>query len=289
MTISDKTDFTIVLVDDNIDARMPQMAEIKTFLKEKDMNLILLKDEENGDKVEEYINSNDVDIVVTDNSMQNEGDGLKVIKKVREKSELIDLLLFSANGLIITDFQQACLHTAVEIVDDENIVDELESLIRRNLSKWDDIIFLRGFIISKIIDIEQMINTIFSNYFKVHESKTIHFNDLILENSANSLGGKKKALWKLLDSLGKLELVDNISKKIQKLQEDRNVLAHCKVKENEPNCLISMGDRKEFHKQDMQEIFEKIREISEKLTLVDEEIKNLAPVVTDQENNESIT
>lgn len=270
MISSEREEFVIVFVDDNLKSKRPQIAEIEEFLKQKGKKMILLPDEENGGRVLEYLRNYDVDIVVTDNSMENEGDGLKILEMVRNTNELVDLLLFSAKDLVLSDYKQACHHTSVEIVEGSNIVDNLEKLIEKNLQKWNDIIFLRGIAISRVVELESEINSFLERYFKLSDSDGCRFRNFVLENRYVSLEAKKKILSKIaehekikFDGLGKLNTI----------QEKRNFLAHCKKHPMAHNCLIHMGDEEPFTPDKMKEIFEMILEFLEKMKTFENAIK----------------
>jgi len=265
MSMIDKKKFTVVLLDDDLKSMDKEKTEIDNYLKDKGLEpeWIMLPD---GKEIEAILEKNP-DLVLIDKNMDEESDGLAVVQKVRQKSELIDILLYSAKGIQEKDFREASKYTAVELVNDKIIADQTQSLIDRNLAKWEDIVFLRGIVISKIIDLELKINSIFGKYFKITGEKEHHFNDLILENSSNSLEGKKKALKRLLQATNNESLYDGLGK-LGYLQQQRNFLAHCKVDPDNRNWLISMGEPQKFEKKHMLELFQKIKEISDKIDVL---------------------
>ncbi len=262
MSMIDKKKFIVVLLDDDLKSMTKEQNEIDDYLKGKELEPEWITCT-NGNEIDKIVGENP-DLVLIDKNMEDESDGLAVVEKVRQKSELIDILLYSAKGIEQKDFVEATKYTAVELVNDKIIADQAKSLIDRNLAKWEDIVFLRGIVISKIIDLELKMNTVFGNYFQVSDKKAEHFHNLILENSSNSLEGKKKALKRLLASTNNSALYEGLSK-IGDIQQQRNFLAHCKVDPNNRNWLISLGEPKKFEKTDMVELFKKINEVSDKI------------------------
>jgi len=136
MTLYRKKTFTLLLVDDNLSAIMPQIDEIESYLNDEGIELVLLTDDKSGKKVDLYLEEYDVDVIVTDNKMGHDGDGLKVVKNVRKKNNLIDILFYSANSLDKKDYEILSSYTSVEIVPTKQIVDHLESLIDKILSNY---------------------------------------------------------------------------------------------------------------------------------------------------------
>lgn len=264
MSANEEKEFTIMLVDDDIESIRAEISEVEQYLKEKNRKMKLLPDN-TGEKVDEFLDTNSIELALTDKSILTEDDGLKIIDKVRNKSDLIDILLYSAKGIKLEDYRQASLYTSVQVYEDKTIADITKSLIDRNLAKWNDVIFLRGIVISKIIDLELEINSIFVEYFKVSQDKAHHFNDLILENTFNSLEGKKSALVKIADERGIASDIEGLSTKVQYLQKYRNILAHAKSDERNRKLFIRMGSSEEINKEKMEEIFGKITEVTNML------------------------
>jgi len=131
-----RTQFIIVLVDDNISSMRPKMREVRSYLKDMGLELILLEDDENGIRVNDYLKQYDVDIVVTDNSMVEEDSGLQLVEKLKDVSDLY-ILFYSAITLKIEDYKKLSKHLSVVIVDNNEIVDDLEDLIEKILSLED--------------------------------------------------------------------------------------------------------------------------------------------------------
>ena len=274
MNVINREELTIILVDDNLKSMNLQINEIEQYLKQKKLKMNLLQDD-SGEQVEALLELYPVDIVLTDKKMENDDDGLRVIKTVRNKGDLIDILLYSGNIVGIQDYRDASLYTKVMVVESRlSIVDPVKTLIDRHLSKWDDIIFLRGVVISKIIDLELGINEILSNYFNVHKTKLQDFHELVLENRTFSFEGKKESLIQILKKMGLWNDFKKIDEKIIFLQKKRNYLAHCKSDPENRNWLISMGNPKKFEPSDLTEIYEAIEFVSVYFDKIVDAIKN---------------
>lgn len=275
MSLIEKKDFTIILVDDDLDSVKPEMDEVKTYLDGLGLRTNLLEDD-TGNKVEQYLKDNLVDLVVTDRSIVTSDDGEKIAGKVQDYNISIDVLVYSAKELKVEDYKRlSSYYTSVHVYPDKTIADPVKSLIDRNLAKWDDIIFLRGIVISKIIDVELKMNEIFAKYFNVEKVVSPQFNNLILENTSNSVEGKRKALRSILDGVGLKKEMDAISGKIKRLQSIRNDLAHCKVDHKKGIFLDKMGQLIPITKDDMKKIFSELAEVEEKL----EQIKSNTDLV----------
>ena len=68
--------------------------EIDDYLAKKGYALDLLPSKK-GEKVLDYLNKYDVDIILTDKNLGNDITGETVVKKVREKNFLTDVLYYS--------------------------------------------------------------------------------------------------------------------------------------------------------------------------------------------------
>lgn len=267
----DKEYFTVVLVDDDLHSMGTQIDDIEVFLKQLGLKMNLLQDD-SGECIATYLNDYPIDVVFTDMSMEQSDDGLRVIDMIRAESDLIDILLYSGKTYKPDDYKQASHYTAVKLVEDKKIVDPAKTLIERNLSKWNDMIFLRGIVISNVIELEIKLNSILAKFFKIPEENKIVFNDLLLENFSITLEGKKKVLKSILEKLGIYNDFKKILEDIEYLQKRRNYLAHCKPDYEKRNLVYQMGEPKKFEEDDMKKIFSVLKSVDEKLKQVSEKI-----------------
>jgi len=256
--------FSILWIEDNERVILKPLPAIEKFLSEKGYELNLLKDPD-GEKFVDYINKEPViDIVVTDYNISEEIKGTQVIEKIREKKKVIDILFYSVHEEIFQDnlYKQMGHYGMVKIWEGKDVEEPLIELIKKNLEKFEDIIFLRGFIISKSVDLEIRLNGLFSCYFKIQPDLIEDFHNFILESSNVPMFGKQKWLSKLLKKKGldnDHEFVGLIAK-FSKIAEDRNLLAHCKRDENDPKILYAEGRTEVFDRNRVNGILTKIHE-----------------------------
>lgn len=259
-----KQTFTIIWIEDKPRAMQSQVAAIKEYIEGKnfDANIIL---DEDGKQFNKMIKDKlPIDIVVTDKNLPEPMDGIKVIQTLKEKKKLTDVLFYSAKGFN-ADEVRAQHYGFIEIVEGKNIADQLKKLIDKNLSRCEDIVFLRGMVISMIIDLELKVNEFFAGYFEIPKKTLEQFHNFILENKYNTLAGKKSTLAKILKENKWEKEFEGLATAVTKLAEDRNLLAHCKCDPKRKNVLISMGDEQEFDRSRISGILHKINSTSEHL------------------------
>ena len=270
-------EFTVILVDDDMPAMNGQIREIKQYLKENkqidklNFYTIPVEDESYLEQIDSHLKKH-VDLVLTDNSMLNEDDGLKLTKKVREESMLIDILLYSAKPIEKEDYRDLSHYLQIQTHDNKQITEITKDLIDRNLSKWDDTIFLRGIIISESIEIELKIDLILTEFFEIPEEKKTSFENLILGNFSISLEVKKAELKAVLTEAKLEELGTDIFKKIGNLQKNRNKLAHGKVDPQDHRKFITGKSQEVFDKEKMISISSDIKDIKEKLSEIEKKL-----------------
>lgn len=256
--------FTIIWVEDKPRAMKSQVDAIREYLKSKNFEPNIILDED-GKKFQKAItDKTPIDIVVTDKNLPDPMDGITIIKILKQKGKLTDVLFYSAKGFNPDDVRQEH-YGFVEIVEGKEIEDQLKKLINKSLQRCEDIVFLRGMVISMIIDLELKVNEFFVIYFKIPEKNQEHFHNFILENQHNSLGGKVSTLESIIEKQGLKKQFDKILQGIRELANNRNLLAHCKADPHNKNVLICMGKEKKFDKSKINEIIGKVNEASEHL------------------------
>ena len=263
--ILDKDEFNILAIDDEPDSIGDQMDEIKNYLKDLKLTLNVITHEKNTGFLEKI--DHRIDIIIIDKNMINKDDGIKIVKEIRKEFKLVDILFYTANKLDKDEFKEIISYSLLEIVDGRKFVDRLKTLIDKYLLKWVDIIYLRGTVISRIIETESEINQFLENYFLTNHPK---FKDFVLENRHVSLDAKKKIMSKIKD----YEKVDFIGLKIlTQLQEKRNLLAHCKRDPNDPHILNHMGSGEKFDKEQIYAIFNMANKFSKELDSLRKKLK----------------
>ena len=285
-------EFTILLVDDDIPSMNEEKGQIIKYLQvEKKIETvnfheITVKDETYKAEIKKHLEKH-VDMVLADNSMLNPDDGLNLVKNIRDDFALIDILLYSTKQITEKDYRDLSYYTQIQTHPEKTITDITKTLIDRNLAKWNDILFLRGIVISGSIEIELKIDEILIKYFKIPDDKQTSFENLILGNFSVSLEAKKVELRGVLKEAGLEELWSGISGKISLLQSDRNKLAHGRVDPDNVNKFILGSSEETFDKDKLLEIFSDIKEIEEKLSVIEKALQSKMAEKTESGNQES--
>jgi hypothetical protein len=274
-----KMKFKILWVEDQPSSISDKKEAIEEFLKENnfDPDIEMIDDIEHIETILDEKIKDDVDIIVTDNNLKDDGDdifnGLSVIKKIGEKGVLVDVLFYSTPDFDEEDITK--YHRFVEIVKDKTkILKPLKKLIKKNIRRCEDPIFLRGYILSRVVDLEIELNELFEIYFKINNISKLHFHNFLMENRNFSLFGKKAALSKII-SANESILKDIVSlNKLQEIGEERNILAHSKIDSTKPNCFISMGEQKEFNRDRLKKLLKKINDALSEINSMKEKLKN---------------
>lgn len=252
-----------------------QKNRIKAFLNEKGLTLKWLTNED-GKNVREELKKEVVDIVLLDQNI-NEIKGLDILKKLRDRENLTDVLLYSAVPDQEDVLEEARKLALTEVIEGREIVSRLETLIEKSLKKWDDLEILRGIVISKVIELELDVNDFFISYLKIPEDKIDEFRSYMLENSYLSFEGKKQTLEKIAIKKNKKNETKKLRKHIEDLQKERNNLAHCKIDPNNRKQLMKMGSPEVFNKERIDSILIKLKEarieLKELENILNEEIQ----------------
>lgn len=235
--------------------------EIDDYLAKKGFTLQLLPSKK-GEKVEEYLNKYNVDIILTDKNLGKGKTGEEVVKMIRQKNFLTDVLYYSGVSIDNNDIIKLGKYLSVEVIKGRKFFPTLKKMINKNLLKWHDVVFLRGIIISKTIELETKVNEFFIKYFKIPSTKLGHF-DLILEGTAISLQGKKVALTKIIEEEGLSEL-STLNADLGNAQEERNILAHSRL-DPTTKSFMSRGNQHRYDKTKMIKILKRIENASQNL------------------------
>ncbi|MDE0525408.1 MAG: hypothetical protein OXI27_02250 [Thaumarchaeota archaeon] len=251
------------MVDDEPDSIKMEMANIKEYLRtEHDLELELYEYKE----AQEMIDGMDraTDIAFIDKNLGS-ATGLDVIREIRNRDKLLDILAYSRASIDDKEMAEMSSYGLVEVAQEkEEIIDKLQTLIDKNLAKWEDMSYLRGVVISRLIDIEREIDDILMEELAPRDDREEKFRDYVLENSDISMFAKRKILSKIKNG----EEVPLSLSKLDNLQESRNLLAHCKSTEGDPKTLtlMKMGQIRVIDKDEIRTIFRQAEEFSECLT-----------------------
>lgn len=262
--------FTIIVVDDHYEDLEKDLDEVDDYLEKKGFTLNALKSKK-GEKVDEYLEKYDVDIILADKNLGKAKTGEMVVKEIRKKHFLTDILYYSGVSIDDSDYIRLGKQLSVEIIEDRKFVPTLKKMINKNLSKWEDVVFLRGMVISNTIEVETKVNEFFTKYFQVAESELEHF-DLILEGTAISLEGKKTALDKIIKKKGWNEF-ESLNADIRSIQEERNILAHSRLDQSS-KAFVSRGKTHSYDKTKMLKILKRADLAADNLEKLIEKIGN---------------
>jgi hypothetical protein len=264
-----KPTFTILWIEDNEKVITSQEPAIKKYLDFEGFDLRLFKDTD-GETYESYLDTESIDIIVTDYNISEEVKGTDVIKNVRKKKLLTDILFYSVIDQIFKKeelYSQLGHYGLIDICVGKEIKDPLIELIKKNLLRCQDIVFLRGFVISRSVELELKINFFLSNYFKIDPAQKKEFNDFILESSYVPFAGKKKWMSLILEknNLKADEDFKGLLSQLDKIVDYRNLLAHCKKSEEDCTILYTSGRETKFDKEMLKDLISKINIVEKQL------------------------
>ena len=252
------------MVDDEPDSLNSELNEIEEYLKKRhELELELVKYETASEMIANIDQTTDIAFI--DKNLGTSS-GFKVVENILDRDKLLDVFIYSRGGIGSSDLVKLFSYGLVVVAQErEQIVDKLQTLIDKNLSRWEDVVFLRGVVISRLIDLERDIDDVLMETFLPSGKKRQEkFRDFLLENSNISVYSKQTILSKIAKpkngqpfSIGEL----------CNLQEFRNLLAHCKRSKYNPNVLVKMGEEREIGSAEIKEIFKKADHFSECLKL----------------------
>jgi len=262
-----KQNFTILWIEDKEIVITSQIPEIKRFLDSEGFEMKFFKDTV-GDKFKEIIEENKlIDLIVTDFHISEETNGTDVIKHVRDKGLLTDILFYSVHTDLFEKegrdiYNELGHYGLIEILEGKDVILPIKELIKKNIKRCQDIVFLRGFVISQSIELELKLNEFFSKYFEVPEKQIIEFHNTILESSYVPMAGKKKWLSQILNENNLNTEFKGLLTKLEEISTKRNLLAHCKKDDDNQNVLISSGKEEIIDKIGLNRILEQIDVVS---------------------------
>ena len=222
MPIIDRKTFRISMLDDDPESLDDELDEIQLYLTQRYELILDLVKYEKPSELTDKIDHN-TDIAFIDKNL-NGISGIDAIKNIRSKYPLLDIFIYSRVGIKDEELGMLAKYNTIETVRErEQIVDRLKTLIDKNLSKWEDMVFLRGVVIAKIIDLEREIDDVLVETFLPSADNKQRFRDLLLENPYISMFAKQTILEKIMNSMKPKPLV---MKDLQDLTKYRNLLAH---------------------------------------------------------------
>lgn len=263
--------FTILLIDDTPKTMYMSKKNARTYLASEGMELNWIENN-TGQDITEQLEREAVDIVLVDQNISTQVMGFDILNDIRQKNWFVDAIFYSVNEDQEGIFQDARRIEYTEVVEGREVWQTLQRLIEKNLARWNDLRLLRGVAISRTIDLELEINAFLENYFEINNEKMDDFRNFVLENSANSFEGKRRTLNKIAAKLNMKTDFKILNKHLDEIQNTRNLLAHCKVDENEPNKLVCMGQPEDFDKKRIDGLLVRIRNASLELEKISAKI-----------------
>lgn len=253
--------FKLIVVDNQPETISAQIEALESFLDEKyDRKLKPVIVKEQFEKISgEY---DTADMVVVDNGL-NGVNGMDVVRNIRKKYKLLDIILYTAGSMEDKYVADLARYGLVEIVSTRRFTGRLKNILKRNLTIWEDIDYLRGIVISRIIEIEQEIDDVLMEVFLPHDKSKDKFRSFLLENPDVSMGAKRVILDQLIKPMQDkpFNTID-----LEKLLKARNLLAHCKRSPKNPKALVKLGHHKEITKATIKAIFARAERFSEGLS-----------------------
>ena len=260
MLLDEKRNFKLAVVDDQPGSVAEHIKEIARLIKEKygrSLEQVTISEQfETLDKIDHT-----VDAVIVDKGL-GDIDGIEVVKAIKEKRTLLDILVYTGGNMDDQYIANLSDYSMVEVVRDRDFVDRLMEIIERSLSLWDNVSYLRGITISRIIELETEINEVVMKAFQpLDENQQKQFRNSILENIDIPLQAKKHMLSVIQKSAGE-DLFD--LGVLNTLQEQRNRLAHAKKNDKRTDVLI-VGKRgtEPITKKKIIELFDQASSFSE--------------------------
>ena len=231
-----------------------------------------------GGSWDDLFDNNEIDVLVTGNHPGGAGAEAEFARRVIRRNPLIDVLLYGSEEIEPRTVHDRSLYTAIWTHQGADYAERAVSLIRMHRQKWNDVIFLRGMVISQIVDIEGRINDALAAHFGMGPATPAgrQFEEYILENPMYMLEGKKQALGRILGDAGLGDMWKGMNRRISEMQGKRNKLAHCEVDPDDTNTFTSMGKAYTYDRNGMRGILKDARLVRQRLMEITEALRDRA-------------
>ena len=272
MQTGDKKSFKLAVVDSEPRLVTDEIENVRSFLSDKycmELEPVTIdKRFESLDKIDDT-----VDIVIVHKRLRD-ADGVQLAGIIRSKHTLMDILVYSSGTITKEDLEHLTGYGMVETVRTRRFAGRLKNMIERSLSKWTDINYLRGITISRIIELETEINDVLKEVFlPFNEDRRQQFQDLVLENIDIPLQAKHRILKGMQDAEAKHRILKGMQdaeakpmfnlSTLEKLQKERNILAHSRKDSERSDYLVRMGHDEHITKERITNIFNRAEKFSE--------------------------
>ena len=231
-----------------------------------------------GGSWDDIFDDNEIDVLAMGNHPGGAEAGAGFARRVIRRNPLIDVLLYGTGEIEPRTVHDRSLYTAIWTQPGTDYAERAVSLIRMHRQKWNDVIFLRGMVISQIVDIEGRINDALAAHFRLEPStpRGRRFEEYVLENPMYMLEGKKRALGSILRDVGLGEMWTGMNSRISDLQGKRNKLAHCEVDPDDTNTFTSMGKAYTYDRNGMRGILRDARLARQRLLEIADALRERA-------------
>lgn len=294
----DKQKFTILWIDDNPDSVKKIKNEIKDKIEKDypDLELEIISGTTRHDAITE-LKDNNIEILITDynlgESENGSETGLDVLKEVRKNNSAIDVLFYTVKTFGTSKKDTSSIEEEARKLDYVKIVNgrkeivyELPKLIEDHLKRFNDIVFLRGIVISNAIALELRINEFLVKYFRVPKETEDNFHNFVMESGALDFYNKRRTIEKIFyiggnwaneikpefSGLIPKEELKSLIQKLRNIEEQRNQLAHCKLSKTKINTLVQEGRQIEFDRKKVNTLLDEIREAYKKIDNIKDNI-----------------
>lgn len=253
---SNRKTFKISMIDDEPDSMDEELDEVGAYLNDRGFELETVKHER---AVEASELDPATDLAFIDKNL-NGVSGIDMVGRIRERHKLLDILVYSRKGMDSEDTRKLNSYGLVEIVQQkEQVIYRLKTLVEKSISKWDDIVYLRGTAVSRLIDLEQEINDVLMKLFSPSGKGKQRLRDLLFESSDMPMRVKQNVLGRAIKPMREKPFA---IKDLQALQEHRNALAHCKRSREDPNVLVQADSGVLIDRARIKQIFEQSENFS---------------------------
>jgi len=261
--------FTILWLEDTDKVVTAQEKKLESFLLEKGFEMELIWKKE-GSNLDGDLNEKGIDLILADSNIPKLS-GKKLIEKLRETLPLTDILFYSALEIPDRTYNDVGRLGLVYFQEKtKNIVEPAKELIEKNIQLFNNIYFLRGYIIARSIELELEMNALLSLYFKIPKDKCSNFNTYMLENKYGNVIAKKVCIDKILEEKGIKSEFKGLGNSLQEIFEQRNIMAHCKV--SDENTLECMGIKKSIKRDDLKNLLKKMTKASEMINKLNKKL-----------------
>ena len=214
-----------------------------------------------NDNWDDVFDNNEIDVLIVGNHPGGIDASVGFARRVIQRNPLIDVLAYGSKEIEPRTVYDRSVYTAIWTHSGTDYADRAISLIGAYRQKWNDTIFLRGMVISQIVDVEAHINDALAAHFFPLSPAPLgrQFEEYMLENPMYLLEGKKQTLKNILEESGLGDMWKGMNRTISELQNKRNKLAHCEVDPDDPGSVTSMGKTYRYDRKSMRGILKNAR------------------------------